>query len=272
MTTTVNDIEHIESQSYNGVAVIKVYFHEGAKVEAGVAQVTSICQTLLRTMPPGTTPPLIIQFSASNVPILQLGLSSSKTLSEQAALRSRAEFHPHPARHRAGRAGAAALRRQGAPGHGRSRSRRSSSPKASRPSDVSTALNAQNVILPGGHAEDRRPRIQRAPQQQPGAARGAQRSPDQAGERRDGLHARRGPCARRLRRADRISSRKTGTRSALLTVLKSANASTLDIIQRVKEALPAHQGDPAAGAGDHAALRSIDLRPRLDQWRAARKA
>jgi multidrug efflux pump subunit AcrB len=82
MTTTVNDIEHIESQSYNGVAVIKVFFHEGAKVEAGVAQITSITQTLLRIMPPGTTPPLIIQYSASNVPILQLGLSS-KSLSEQ---------------------------------------------------------------------------------------------------------------------------------------------------------------------------------------------
>src|SRR5258708_4175428 len=54
MTTTVNNIEHIESQSYNGVAVIKVYFHEGAKVELGVAQVTSIVQTLLRTMPPST--------------------------------------------------------------------------------------------------------------------------------------------------------------------------------------------------------------------------
>jgi multidrug efflux pump subunit AcrB len=73
MTTTVNDIEHIESQSYSGVAVVKVYFHEGAKVEAGVAQITSICQTLLRIMPPGTTPPLIIQYSASNVlPIKQV--------------------------------------------------------------------------------------------------------------------------------------------------------------------------------------------------------
>ena len=82
MTTTVNDIEHIESQSYNGVSVIKVYFHEGAKVEAGVAQITSIMQTLLRIMTPGTTPPLIIQYSASNVPILQLGLTG-KGLSEQ---------------------------------------------------------------------------------------------------------------------------------------------------------------------------------------------
>src|SRR5207247_1210890 len=79
---TVNDIEHIESQSYNGVSVIKVYFHEGAKVEAGVAQITSIMQTLLRIMPPGTTPPLIIQYSAANVPILQLGLTG-KGLSEQ---------------------------------------------------------------------------------------------------------------------------------------------------------------------------------------------
>src|SRR5438309_9935452 len=76
MTTTVNDIEHIESQSYNGVSVIKVFFHEGAKVEAGVAQITSITQTLLRILPPGTTPPLILQYSASNVPILQLGLTS----------------------------------------------------------------------------------------------------------------------------------------------------------------------------------------------------
>src|SRR5438132_410819 len=72
MTTTVNDIEHIESQSYNGVSVIKVFFHEGAKVEAGVAQVTSITQTLLRILPPGTTPPLILQYSSANVPIRQV--------------------------------------------------------------------------------------------------------------------------------------------------------------------------------------------------------
>ena len=64
MTTTVNDIEHIESQSYTGVSVIKVFFQEGASVDEGVAQVTAICQTLLKTMPPGTTPPLILQYSA----------------------------------------------------------------------------------------------------------------------------------------------------------------------------------------------------------------
>ena len=82
MTTTVNDIEHIESQSMPGVAVIKVFFQPNANAAAGVAQVTAICQTLLRAFPPGTTPPLILQYSASNVPVLQLGVGS-KTLSEQ---------------------------------------------------------------------------------------------------------------------------------------------------------------------------------------------
>src|SRR6266480_4530848 len=115
MTTTVNDSEHIESQSYNGVAVIKVFFHEGAKVEAGVAQITSICQTLLRIMPPGTTPPLIVQYSASNVPIQQNAFRA-------AALRHRLEFHPHTARHRARRAGAVAVRWKITPDHGRYRS------------------------------------------------------------------------------------------------------------------------------------------------------
>src|SRR5207248_106790 len=82
MTTTVNDIEHIESQTLNGVCVIKVFFQPGAKVEAGVAQVTAINQTIVRVLPPGSSPPLVIQYSASNVPVLQAGVGS-KTLSEQ---------------------------------------------------------------------------------------------------------------------------------------------------------------------------------------------
>jgi multidrug efflux pump subunit AcrB len=81
MTTTVNDIEHIDTQIYPGIGVINVYFQPGANAQAGVAQVTAINQTLIRIMPPGTTPPLIMQYSASSVPILQLGLSS-QTLSQ----------------------------------------------------------------------------------------------------------------------------------------------------------------------------------------------
>src|SRR5499427_2673647 len=82
LTTTVQDIEHIESNAYNGVGVIKVFFREGTAVDAGVAQVTAISQTILRSLPPGITPPLIIRYSASTVPILQYSISS-RTLSEQ---------------------------------------------------------------------------------------------------------------------------------------------------------------------------------------------
>src|SRR6266446_1361887 len=82
LTTTVNNIEHIESTSYDGVGVVKVFFHQGVSPDAGVAQVTAESQTILKQLPPGTTPPLIIQYNASTVPILQYGISS-KSLSEQ---------------------------------------------------------------------------------------------------------------------------------------------------------------------------------------------
>ncbi len=82
LTTTVNNIEHIESTSYDGVGVIKVFFQPGTSPDAGVAQVTAVSQTILRQLPPGTTPPLIIQYNASSVPILQYGISS-KTMNEQ---------------------------------------------------------------------------------------------------------------------------------------------------------------------------------------------
>ena len=81
-TTTVNDIEHIESQSLSGLAIIKLFFHPEARIEGAMSQVTAIAQTMVRNMPPGATSPLIIVYTASSVPILQLGLAS-KTLSEQ---------------------------------------------------------------------------------------------------------------------------------------------------------------------------------------------
>ncbi|HYT74819.1 MAG TPA: efflux RND transporter permease subunit, partial [Vicinamibacterales bacterium] len=82
MTTTVNDIEHIESQTLRGTSIVKVFFHPGAKTEAAVAQISAISQSALRQMPPGTNAPFIITYNASTVPILQLGLSGSG-LSEQ---------------------------------------------------------------------------------------------------------------------------------------------------------------------------------------------
>jgi len=235
MTTTVNDIEHIESQSYSGVSVIKVFFHEGAKVEAGVAQVTSITQTLLRILPPGTTPPLILQYSASNVPILQLGLTS-KTLSEQQLYDLGLNFI---------RTQLATV--QGAqvplPYGGKSRQvmvdidPQKLFGKGLSPADVSNALNAQNVILPAGTQKigDREynvrlnsspellQRLNDLPIKQVNNATVYIRD---VANVRDGFAVQTNIVA------------QNRVRSALLTVLKSASASTLDIINRVKAALP----------------------------------
>src|SRR5215472_15642531 len=82
LTTTVNDIEHIESQSYSGVSITRVYFQPKVRIDMALAQITAISQTLLRTFPPGSTPPSVIKYDASSVPIIQLGLQSD-TMSEQ---------------------------------------------------------------------------------------------------------------------------------------------------------------------------------------------
>ena len=235
MTTTVNDIEHIESQSYNGVSVIKVFFHEGAKVEAGVAQVTSITQTLLRILPPGTTPPLILQYSASNVPILQLGLTS-KTLSEQQLYDLGLNFI---------RTQLATV--QGAqvplPYGGKSRQvmvdidPQKLFGKGLSPADVSNALNAQNVILPAGTQKigDREYNVRL--NSSPELLQTLNDLPIKQVNNamvyiRDVAHVRDGFAVQ----TNIVAQNRV--RSALLTVLKSASASTLDIISRVKEALP----------------------------------
>ncbi len=82
LTTTVDNIEHIESTSYDSFGVIKVFFQQGVNPSTAVAQLTAVSQTILKQLPPGTTPPLILQYSASTVSILQFGISSTK-LSEQ---------------------------------------------------------------------------------------------------------------------------------------------------------------------------------------------
>src|SRR5256714_6892467 len=81
LTTTVNDIEHIESQSLYGIGIVKIYFQKGANVDSATAQVTAVSQTVTRMMPVGTQPPLIIRYSASDVPVLQLSIGS-KTIPE----------------------------------------------------------------------------------------------------------------------------------------------------------------------------------------------
>src|SRR5258706_10978063 len=85
LTASVNDIEPIESQSIDGVGVIRIYFQPAAKVAEAEAQVTATCQTLLKLMTPGITPPYIVRYSATSVPIVQIAVSSD-TLTEQQIL------------------------------------------------------------------------------------------------------------------------------------------------------------------------------------------
>lgn len=236
MTTTVNGIEHIESTSLSGAAVIRVYFQPGTKIEAAVAQITAVNQTLLRIMPPGTTPPLVLRFSASNVPILQMALRS-ETLGEQAVYDLGLNFI---------RIRLATV--QGAqiplPIGGKPRQVMVDldpellSARGISPADVSLALNAQNVILPAGNARFGETEYTIRPNSSPDALEDLNDLPiKQVGDTtiylRDVAQVRDGFATQTS------MVHVDGVRSALLTVLKSTGYSSLEIVQRVKDALPA---------------------------------
>ena len=235
MTTTVNDIEHIESQSYNGVSVTRVYFQPNAKVELALAQVTSIAQTLLRLFPPGTTPPSIIKYDASAVPILQLGMQSD-TLSEQEIFDLGQNFI---------RTQLATI--QGAavplPYGGKFRAIMVDLipdqlfAKGLSPADVSAAFGSQNVILPAGTAKigDRdfqvklnsSPRVLDEMNSMPvKVVNGATVYMKDVAQVRDGNIV------------QTSIVRVNGTRGALLTVMRNGQASTLAVVNAVKKALP----------------------------------
>ena len=125
LTTTVNDIEHTESQSWNGQAVVKIFFQPGAKIDMALSQVSSISQPVVRQMPPGTTPPFMMSFNASSGPDSATRAFRSRPV-RAAIERLRHQFHPHSARHRARRRDSLAIRRQAAPGDGRYPAQRSS--------------------------------------------------------------------------------------------------------------------------------------------------
>ncbi len=150
-TTTVNDIEHIESQSLYGEGVIRIYFQPNAKIQEATAQVTAISQTSLRQMPPGIQPPLILRYSASTVPILQLSLGSN-TLPEQQLFDITNNFLRNDLANVQGamlpwpyggkqRQVMVDLEPDKLYGYGLS------------PQDVSTAINSQNLIVPAGTAK-----------------------------------------------------------------------------------------------------------------------
>jgi multidrug efflux pump subunit AcrB len=235
MTTTVNDIEHIESQSYSGVSVVRVYFQPNAKVELALAQITAISQTLLRIFPPGTFPPNVLKYDASAVPILQLGLSS-ETLSEQALFDLGQNFI---------RTQLATI--QGAavplPFGGKYRqvmvdlNPDELYARGLSPADVSNALGLQNLIYPAGTAKigdkdyqiklNSSPRVLNDLNYLPvRVVNGATVYMRDVAQVRDGYAVQSSVV------------RVNGTRGALLTVMRNGKASTLAVVNNVKRALP----------------------------------
>ncbi len=235
LSTSVNDIDHIESQSLSGVGIVKIFFRPGVDIRTATAQVTSVSQTVLKQMPPGITPPLILNYNASTVPILQLALSS-KGLSEQKIFDLGQNFI-RPAL--ASVQGAAIP----SPYGGKERQIQIDlDPDALQArhlsaSDVGAALAAQNQIVPAGTTKigqyEYNIRLNNSPE-----------VIDQLNDlpiktvdggtvfMRDVAHVRDGsPPQRNVVRVD-------GGRAVLMTVLKSGSASTIAIVDQVKALLP----------------------------------
>ena len=235
LTTTVNDIEHTESESYQGVSVIRVYFQPSVDVSLAVSQVTAIVQTILRVLPPGSFPPNILKYDASSVPILQLGLGS-KTLSEQELYDLGNNFM---------RTQLATIQGASVPPPFGGKVRQimvDADPnlmyaKHISATDVSLAINQQNLILPAGTARmgDREfvVKLNSSPLEVSAlndlpvrAANGAIVYIKDVAQVEQGYAVQTNIV------------RENGKRSALLTVLKNGKTSTIDIVKQTIAAIP----------------------------------
>ena len=231
ITTTVNDIEHMESQSVYGLGVIKVFFRPGTNVQGAVAQITAIAQTTVRSLPPGTTPPLIISYSASTTPIIQLGLSS-KTLPEQQLFDLGQNFLRN---YLATVPGAATPYPYG--GKVRQIQVDLDLPKLQsyglQPNDIVNAVNAQNLILPSGTVKlgslEYNVELNGTPETIPElndlpvkTANGSTLYMRDVAHIRDGFS----PQTNIVR--------QDGNRGALMSIYKNGNASTLQIVAGIK--------------------------------------
>src|ERR1039457_4193135 len=234
-TTSVNDIEHMESQSLPGLAVIKVFFHPKARTDAAVAQLAAASQSVLKSLPPGITPPSVIRFNASAVPILQLGISSD-SLPEQQLYDLGYNF----------------IRTQMANVQGA----RFPLPYGGRPrqisvdlnpqalyaqglsaGDVANAINAQSLILPSGTVKIGTQEYTVKLNSAPDLAVAFNRLPIRQTNGTtiyisDVAHVRDGYAVQTN------IVRHNGARATLLTVLKNGGSSTLDIVAQIKRMLP----------------------------------
>ena len=232
LTTTVNNIEHIESQSLNGIAVIKIFFQPKVNIANAVAQVTAIAQTQVRQLPPGTTPPLILQYNASSVPIIQLGLSG-EGLSEQQLN----DFGLNTIRTQLVTVDGAGIPY---PYGGKQRQVQvdlnlpALQAKGLSPVDVVNTIAAQNVILPSGTAKIGPFEYEVETNSTPLKLDEINNLPIRASNGaviyiHDVAHVRDGfPPQTNIVRVD-------GQRASLLSVIKTGDASTLDIVQGIRD-------------------------------------
>jgi multidrug efflux pump subunit AcrB len=235
LTTTVNDIEHITANSYYGIGIVKIFFQPYVDIRTANAQVTSVSQTILKQMPPGATPPLIINYTASTVPIVQLALSgeglTEQILGDIAINQLRTPLVTVP--------GAAIPYPYGGkqPQIQVDLLPEAMQAKHLTPADVVNAISVQNLILPGGTQKlgsteydvdlNASPKTIEELNDLPIRTVGANTI-----YIHDVAHVRNGfPPQTNIVRVD-------GLRAALLTIQKVGNASTLDIINNVKTALP----------------------------------
>lgn len=248
-----NDLEHDESQSLSGVSVTKIFFQPGSNINIAMAQITAVAQTMLRSLPPGTTPPLVLNYNASTVPIIQLAMSSSKE-SEQELFDYSNNFI---------RTELATVR--GAimpyPYGGKSREvvvdldQNKMAALGISAADVNNALGAQNIILPSGTEKigtyEYNIRLNASPQQ----IEELNSLPIKAINGttiyiRDVAHVHDGYAPQtNIVRMD-------GHRSVLMTILKTGTASTLDVIGNIRHLLPKIRSEIPA---------SIDLQAIGDQ-------
>jgi len=231
ITTTVNDIEHMESQSVYGLGVIKVFFRPGTNVQGAIAQITAIAQTTVRSLPPGTTPPLIISYSASTTPIIQLGLSS-KTLPEQQLFDLGQNFLRN---YLATVPGAATPFPYG--GKVRQIQVDLDLPRLQsyglQPVDIVNAVNAQNIVLPSGTIKLGSLEYNVETNGTPQTIAGLNDLPVKTSNgatlyMRDVAHIRDGFAPQTN------IVRQNGNRGALMSIYKNGNASTLQIVAGVK--------------------------------------
>src|SRR2546430_1677824 len=235
LTASVNDIEHIESQSLSGVGVIRIYFRPGASVAEAEAQVTATCQTLLKLMPPGITPPYIVRYSATSVPIVQIAVSSD-TLTEQQLLDNAANFIIP-------RLGTVQGARVPQPWGGKQRQVMvdldldALYARGLSPNDVSAAISNQNLIIPAGTAKmgateynvklNSSPNLVAAFNDIPvKTVNGIPVSIKNVAHVRDGFAIQTNIV------------RRDGRRAVLMTVLKGEGASTLSVVNAVRQAMP----------------------------------